>query len=29
VSAEKGKEIGVLIDAPVAIQVGDRLVIRK
>lgn len=29
VSAEKGKEIGVLVDAQVAIQVGDRLVIRK
>jgi translation initiation factor IF-2 len=28
-SAEKGKEIGVLISAPVAVQVGDRLVIRK
>ncbi|MDR3582284.1 MAG: GTP-binding protein [Candidatus Pacebacteria bacterium] len=29
VSAEKGKEIGVLIDSQVAIQVGDRLVVRK
>ncbi len=28
-SAEEGKEIGVLVDAPVAIQVGDHLVIRK
>jgi translation initiation factor IF-2 len=28
-NAEKGKEIGVLIDSQVAIQVGDRLVIRK
>ncbi len=28
-SAEKGKEIGVLISAPIAVQVGDRLVIRK
>jgi translation initiation factor IF-2 len=28
-SAEKGKEIGVLIDSQVAIQVGDRLVVRK
>ena len=29
VSAEKGKEIGVLIDSQVTIQIGDRLVIRK
>lgn len=28
-TAEKGKEIGVLIDSEVAIQVGDRLVVRK
>ena len=29
VSAEKGKEIGVLVDSQVTIQIGDRLVIRK
>lgn len=28
-SAETGKEIGVLVDAPIAVQVGDHLVIRK
>ncbi len=28
-SAEAGREIGALIDAPVAVQVGDHLVIRK
>jgi len=28
-SAEKGKEIGVLLDAPEAVAVGDHLVIRK
>jgi translation initiation factor IF-2 len=27
--AEKGKEIGVLLDAPALVQVGDKLVIRK
>jgi translation initiation factor IF-2 len=29
ISAEKGKEIGILIDSQVTIQVGDRLVVRK
>jgi len=27
--AEKGKEIGVLLDAPTLVQVGDKLAIRK
>jgi hypothetical protein len=27
--ADKGKEIGVLLDCPVIVQVGDKLVIRK
>ena len=27
--AEKGKEIGVLLDAPALIQIGDKLLIRK
>jgi translation initiation factor IF-2 len=27
--AEKGKEIGVLIDSPVLVQMGDKLLIRK